>query len=124
MDSGKEGEMISLRCKVMSKSETQTVFSHALKKDLKKCKVYVCVNCNAKTPDNDEEDEFLKCRSCKLTMLKHRMSSAVFANIVIEQDGESIGRFYCSGNVLNEMFISISETKNYKINETDTAKLS
>ena len=170
MDSGKEGEMISLTCKGMSKSETQSVFSHALKKDLEKCqlvivdqtgaipitiweemisqvekdksyifsdvkvsfyrvkylnevkaskiveisessilvseeickvaaelapmeteskdvsgkilaidvrKVYVCVSCNAKTPDND--DEFLKCCSCKLTMLKNRMSSAVSA---------------------------------------------
>ena len=81
-------------------------------------------NCNAKTPNNDEEDEFLKCRSCKLTMLKHRMSSAVFANIVVEQDGENIGRFYCSENVLNDMFISLSETKNCKINETDVTKLS
>ena len=41
-----------------------------------------------------------------------------------EQDGESIGRFHCSGNVLNKMFIFISETKNYKINETDVTKLS
>ena len=57
-------------------------------------------------------------------MLKSRMSSAVSANIVIEQGGESIGRFFCPGNVLNEMFISISETKNYKINETDVTKLS
>ena len=217
MDSGKEGEMMSLRCKVLSKSESQIVFSHAFKRDLKKCqlvvadqtgaipitiwedmisqvdkdksyifsnlkvsfyrfkylnavkaskvqeisdtsitvseeickaaaalapketesedvsgkilaidvnKVFVCVNCNSKISDYDEEDEFLKCRSCKLTMLKSRMSSAVSANIVIEQGGESIGWFFCSGNVLNEMFISISETKNYKINETDVTKLS
>ena len=52
------------------------------------------------------------------------MSSAVSANIVIEQDGKSIDRFHCSGNVLNKMSISISETKNYKINETDVTKLS
>lgn len=57
-------------------------------------------------------------------MLKHRMSSAVFANIVMEQDGENIGRFYCSENVLNDRFISLSETKNCKINETDVTKLS
>ena len=103
-------------------TESQDVSGKILAIDVSK--VYVCGNCNAKTPNNDEEDEFLKCRSCKLTMLKNRMSSAVSVNIVIEQDGESIGRFHCSGNVLNKMSISISETKNYKINETDVTKLS
>ena len=41
MDSGKEGEMMSLRCKVLSKSERQIVFSHAFKRDLKKCQLVV-----------------------------------------------------------------------------------
>jgi len=41
MVSRKEGEMMSLRCKVLSKSESQTVFSHAFKRDLKKCQLMV-----------------------------------------------------------------------------------
>ena len=57
-------------------------------------------------------------------MLKQRMSSVVSANIVIEQDSESIGLFCSSGHVLSDMFMPISETKNYKINETDVTKLS
>lgn len=217
MDSGKDGKMVWLRCRIMSKSESQRVFSHAFKKDLKKCqlvvadetgvisimiwedmisqvdkdksyvfsnvkvsffrfkylnavkaskvqeisdssilvcekiskaaaelvpketesevisgkilatdviKVYVCINCKSKISDYDKEDEFLKCHSCKLTMLKQRMSLVVSANIVIEQDSESIGLFCSSGHVLSDMFMPISETKNYKINETDATKLS
>lgn len=217
MDSGKDGKMVSLRCRIKSKSESQRVFSHAFKKDLKKCqlvvadetgvisimiwedmisqvdkdksyvfsnvkvsffrfkylnavkaskvqeisdssilvcekiskaaaelvpketesevisgkilatdviKVYVCINCKSKISDYDKEDEFLKCHSCKLTMLKQRMSLVVSANIVIEQDSESTGLFCSSGHVLSDMFMPISETKNYKINETDVTKLS
>lgn len=41
MDSGKDGKMVSLRCRIISKSESQRVFSHAFKKDLKKCQLVV-----------------------------------------------------------------------------------
>lgn len=107
---------------VPKETESEVITGKILATDV--TKVYVCINCKSKISDYDKEDEFLKCRSCKLTMLKQRMSLVVSANIVIEQDSESTGLFCSSRHVLSDMFMPISETKNYKINETDATKLS
>ena len=58
-------------------------------------------------------------------MLKEFIKLTVSANLVIiNENGENIGRFHCSGAVLNKMFGSVKGTQNDNIEETDTSKLS
>jgi hypothetical protein len=83
----------------------------------------VCVNCRSRITDSD--DQFVNCGSCKTTFLKEFVKKTVSANVmVIDENNENKGRFYCSNSVLNSMFESIKATKNYNIEETDAAKLS
>ena len=104
--------------------ETEDVDGKILAIDVSK--FYVCINCkNRIAGDNDANgSEFVACSYCKLSMLKQNMTSTVSANLIVEQDGQNMGRFYCSGAVLNAMFTSVSETENYNIEETNVTQLS
>ena len=83
----------------------------------------ICINCKAKNAVPDEE--FFDCVSCKSSLMKEFMKPTVSANVVIIDDGgNNLGRFQCSGAVLNEMFQSVKETENYNMEETDVSKLS
>jgi hypothetical protein len=44
--------------------------------------------------------------------------------IIIDENNENLGRFHCSGAVLNAMFESLKGTKHYSIVESDVSKLS
>ncbi len=57
--------------------------------------------------------------------MKEFMKPTVSANVVIIDDsGNNLGRFQCSGAVLNEMFQSVKETEHYNMEEIDVSKLS
>ena len=61
---------------------------------------------------------------CKQMMLKARMPTCATGTVVIDNNGENLGRFFCSGSVLEGMFKSISDQKDYVMTETDVNKLS
>lgn len=107
------------------KKEIEDVNGKILAIDISK--FYVCINCKNRMADEDDgnESQFVECSSCKLSMLKQNMTSAVSGSVmIVDQDGNNVGRFYCSGAVLNAMFTSISKTENYNIEETNVAQLS
>ncbi len=92
-------------------------------------KDYVCLNCKtrAATDDDDENsgEDFIRCLSCKLSMLKEDLEMYVTAHIIIvDENRENLGRFYCSRECLSDMFSSIASSEGYNIEETDTSKLS
>ena len=85
----------------------------------------VCISCKGKNVESDYMDKFVECVSCKTNMLKEFVKPTVSANLaIINENGENIGRFHCSGAVLNKMFGSVKGTQNDNIEETDTSKLS
>lgn len=113
----------------LKQKQSEHTYGNTLTIDLSK--LYVCINCKTHISDDDADDdddsiysEFVKYSSCKLTVLKESMSSAVTANVIIDVGGQNIGRFYCSGTVRNSMFLSIVKTEGYTIKETEVRKLS
>lgn len=86
-------------------------------------KVLVCFNCKSRLTATEDE-VFLKCFSCKHTMLKTSLVSSLSANLVISDDKEqNLGSFKCSHAVLNSFFMAISNTTNYNINAKDVNDL-
>ena len=62
---------------------------------------------------------------CNTSMLKEFLKPTVNANLVIiNENGENLGKFHCSGTVLNAMFESVKGTEHYSIDESDVTKLS
>ncbi len=93
-------------------------------------KDYVCLNCKTRAATDDDDDEnsgedLIRCLSCKLSMLKEDLEMYVTAHIIIvDENRENLGRFYCSRECLSDMFSSIASSEGYNIEETDTSKLS
>ena len=53
------------------------------------------------------------------------MKKSVTATVlIVDENGENKGRFYCSAPVLNGMFTSVKETQHYNIEDTDASQLS
>lgn len=80
-------------------------------------KVIVCFNCKSHLTATEDE-VFLKCFSCKHTMLKTSLASSLSANLVISDDKEQF-----SHAVLSSFFMAISNTTNYNINAKDVNDL-
>lgn len=125
----KEGEAVELSADICSAAielkpiatETQRLSGRVLGVDL--AFALACVNCKSKIAESS--DQFVDCTSCKTTFIKEDLKQKVSANLVVVDDnGENKGRFHCSGTVLEGMFQSIKETKNYNIEDTDVTQLS
>jgi hypothetical protein len=85
----------------------------------------VCIGCKSRNVKPDDEDQFIQCLSCNTSMLKEFLKPTVNANLVIiNENGKNLGKFHCSGTVLNAMFESVKGTEHYSIDESDVTKLS
>ncbi len=61
----------------------------------------VCIGCKSRNVKPDDEDQFIQCLSCNTSMLKEFLKPTVNANLVIiNENGENLGKFHCSGTVL------------------------
>ena len=89
-------------------------------------KSLLCMNCKSRLATTGESDgEFADCSGCKLRMLKENLDSTVSGSVIIvDENGENLGRFYCQENVLNVMFQSVAATENYNISESNVTQLS
>ena len=86
-------------------------------------KSYICLNCKSKingVEDADEDSQFTECNTCRQIMLRENLNASTTANLTISQEGQNIGRFFCSGNVLNSLLQSLSSTENYNIEQSAT----
>ena len=103
---------------------TQDVTGRIVAVDLTKS--LLCMNCKSRLATTSESDsEFPDCSGCKLRMLKENLDSTVSGSVIIvDENGENLGRFYCQENVLNVMFQSVAETENYNISESNVTQLS
>ena len=73
----------------------------------------------------DHGNNFIDCEHCKLFMLKDFLKPTVTANLVlIDEDGEGLGRFHCSQAVLDRLFESFKGNSDYSIEESDVTELS
>ena len=68
--------------------------------------------------DADEDSQFTACNTCRQIMLRENLNASTSANLTISQEGQNMGRFFCSGNVLNSLLESLSSTKNYNIEQS------
>lgn len=85
---------------------------------------FTCINYKNRIY-NEADSLILKCRSCKLSMRRQNASCNVTGNIIIMgEDGENAGKFYCLSTVFNSLFLSLSNTPGYSIEEKDISKLS
>ena len=57
-------------------------------------------------------DKFVKCVSCKTNMLKEFLKPTGSPNrVILDENGENIGHFHCSGAILNKMLSLSREPK-------------
>ena len=83
----------------------------------------VCLNC--KTRIEDLGGRFVDCQQCKSSMLRDFLKATVTANLIlIDENGDVLGRFHCGPDVLNRLFESIKGNTDYNIEESDVTKLS
>ena len=78
-------------------------------------KSYTCLNCKSKIngmEDTDDDFQFTECNTCRQIMLRENLNASTTANLTISQEGQNIGRFFCSANVLNSLLESLSTTEN------------
>ena len=86
-------------------------------------KSYIYLNCKSKIngiEDTDEDSQFTEYNTCRQIMLRENLNASTTANLTISQEGQNIGRFFCSGNVLNSPLESLSTTENYNIEQSAT----
>ena len=68
----------------------------------------VCMSCKKRMEELDSADRFIECHSCKTSLLKEFLKLAVSANLILmDERGESLGRFHCPESVLNAVFKSL-----------------
>ena len=127
-----EGKVVEVPANVLAASEelkpkqkqTENVSGRIVGVDVGMA--FVCINskCKARIQDPDDGDDFIDCSSCNNSMLKEFLKRAVTANIIlVDQNGENLGQYFCSSAVLNGMFESIKKAEHYNIKETDVSKL-
>jgi len=86
-------------------------------------KSYICLNCKSKingTEDTDEDSQFTECNTCRQIMLREILNASTTANLTISHEGQNIGRFFCTGNVLNSLLETLSSTENNNIEQGAT----
>ena len=70
----------------------------------------VCLNCKSRIGNEEGGDQLAQCPFCNLKMLKVSLVQNVTAYMIIaDKNGKNLGRFFCSGETLNQMFTSIAE---------------
>ena len=85
---------------------------------------YTCINSNGRIEDVPD-NAVLECSNCRFRVKKDGILCNTVANMVLrEENGETVGRFYCPYAVLNSLFSTLSTTQGFNIDETDIAKLS
>ncbi|XP_048589888.1 uncharacterized protein LOC116614659 [Nematostella vectensis] len=85
----------------------------------------VCINCKNKISDTPEGSTVARCNYCKLMMKTSKMDAVINAHLVISgEDGEIIGRYRASSNVLKAFMDNIAGLENYHIAAKNFQELS
>ena len=80
--------------------------------------------CTSKIVDIPGQSVF-KCLKCALAIKKADVATTTASNIVIiDDDGNNIGRFYCPNVVMQSFFAKLSDMQLFSIEEADMAELS